>query len=113
MTNTTNGPADHVRLGAISAAIWANDTEKGRRYSVTVERLYRDPETGSWKSTTSFNRDDLLKLGKVSDLANTRIHQMQGLDREQEREASAEPAEPQASSGAAQAGQRATAKARA
>jgi len=86
MTNTTNTPADHVRLGAISAAIWANQTEHGPRYSVTLERLYRDPETGSWKSSTSFNRDDLLILGKVADLAHTRIHQMQTADREQARE---------------------------
>jgi len=114
MTNSTNGPADHVRLGAISAAIWANDTEHGTRYSVTVERLYRDPETGAWKSSTSFNRDDLLTLGKVADLAHTRIHQMQGRDRDQEREAAAsEPDGPKAPSGAAQAGKRATAKARA
>ena len=86
MSNTTNSPADHVRLGAISAAIWANQTEHGARYSVTLERLYRDPETGAWKSSTSFNRDDLLILGKVADLAHTRIHQMQASDRDQHRD---------------------------
>jgi len=90
MSNTTNSPADHVRLGAISAAIWANPTEHGTRYSVTLERLYRDPETGSWKSSSSFNRDDLLVLGKVADLAHTRIHQMQASDRDQNREQEAE-----------------------
>lgn len=94
MTKST--PTDHVRIGAISAAIWANPTEKGVRYSVTIERLYRDPESGSWKSTSSFNRDDMLVVAKVCDLVHTRIHELQSKDRTQDRDApDADPVETQ------------------
>ena len=64
-------PAHEVRLGAIKAVIWKNDTDSGVRYNVTFQRLYRDGE--DWKSTDSFGRDDLLVLGKVADLAHTWI----------------------------------------
>ena len=43
--NTKNKPVHDVRLGAIKAAIWANSTPKGTRYSVTLTRLYKD---GDW-----------------------------------------------------------------
>ena len=66
-----NQPAHEVRLGAIKAAIWQNDTEAGVRYNVTFERLYH--QEGEWRSTSSFGRDDLLLLGKVADLAHSWI----------------------------------------
>lgn len=99
-------PADTVRLGAISAAIWANPTERGTRYAVTFERGYRDAETGHWKSTSNFNRDDLLVLGKVADRAHTRIHELQAQDRAQDREhgGDAEPTETQPQPPAPRAG---------
>jgi len=78
MTNTSSPqpPVDRVRLGTIQAAIWANTDAEGRtRYSVTVERRYRDAE-GNWQSTGSFGRDECLTLAKVVDLANSRIHEM-------------------------------------
>jgi hypothetical protein len=84
MTKPT--PTEHVRIGAISAAIWANTTDSGTRYGVTIERLYRDPESGNWKSTSSFNRDDMLVLAKVADLVHTRIYELQARDRSQDRE---------------------------
>lgn len=120
MTNTTNGPADHVRLGAISAAIWANETEKGVRYGVTFERLYRDPNSGSWKSSATFNRDDLLVIAKVADMAHTRIHEMQQADRSRNRDndgesepEGTEPKPPAPRAGGASASTRARAKAKA
>lgn len=66
-------PVHEVRLGAIKAAIWKNDTEKGVRYNTTFSRLYKDGE--EWKNTDSFGRDDLLVLAKVSDQAHTWIHE--------------------------------------
>ena len=62
---TKTKPTQEVRLGAIKAAIWRNDTEAGVRYNATFTRLYKDGE--SWKSTESFGRDDLLTLAKVAD----------------------------------------------
>ncbi|MCI0535536.1 MAG: hypothetical protein L0Z50_09920 [Verrucomicrobiales bacterium] len=64
-------PIHEVRLGAIKAAIWKNDTENGVRYNTTLSRLYREGE--EWKSTDSFGRDDLLLLAKVADQAHTWI----------------------------------------
>ena len=74
-------PAHEVRIGAIKAAIWKNDTANGVRYNVTFSRIYKDKEDGQWKSTDSFGRDDLLALGKVADLAHSWIFQ-QGQEKE-------------------------------
>ncbi len=65
-------PVEEIRIGAIRAAIWRNETESGVRHNVTFERIYRDGQ--EWRSTTSFGRDDLLLLGKVADQAHTWIH---------------------------------------
>jgi len=75
-------PIHEVRLGAIKAAIWKNDTANGVRYNVTLSRIYKDREDNQWKSTDSFGRDDLLVLAKVADLSHTWIHQ-QGQEAEE------------------------------
>ena len=64
-------PIHEVRMGAVKAAIWKNDTQNGVRFNVTLSRLYRDGE--EWKTTESFGRDDLLVLGKVADRAHSWI----------------------------------------
>ena len=66
-------PAHEIRLGALKATIWRNETAVGTRYNVTVRRLYKEEE--EWKATDSFGRDDLLPLAKVLDLAHTWIHE--------------------------------------
>ena len=58
-------PAHEVRLGAIKATIWRNDTGNGVRFNTTFTRLYRD--RSEWKTTNSFGRDDLLVVAKVAD----------------------------------------------
>ncbi len=73
-------PVHEVRLGAIKAAIWRNDTDNGVRFNVTLSRLYRDGE--EWKSTESFGRDDLLVLAKVADRSHSWIHEQGQEDRE-------------------------------
>ncbi len=70
-TVTRQQPVQEIRLGAIKAAVWQNETENGVRFNVTFERLYRDADT--WKSSDSFGRDDLLLLAKVADRAHTWI----------------------------------------
>lgn len=65
-------PIHELRLGAIKAAIWRNETT-GVRYNVTLTRLYRDGE--QWKSTDTFGRDELLVVAKVADQAHTWICQ--------------------------------------
>jgi hypothetical protein len=64
-------PIHEVRLGAIKAAVWKNDSESGVRYNVTLSRIYKDGE--EWKSTDSFGRDDLLLVAKVADRAHSWI----------------------------------------
>ena len=68
-------PSTEVRLGAVKAAVWKNETAGGVRYNVTFSRIYKDKEDNQWKSTDSFGRDDLLVLAKVADMAHTWIHQ--------------------------------------
>ena len=75
-------PVHEVRLGAIKAAVWRNDTQSGVRYNTTFSRLYRDGE--EWKNADSFGRDDLLLLGKVADQAHSWIHAQAQEDREQD-----------------------------
>ena len=78
MSTAKNKPADEVRLGSIKGAIWRNEGERGARYSVTFERLYK--EGGEWKSSSSFGRDELLLLAKVADRAHSRIFELTAED---------------------------------
>ena len=75
MPKPKDKPAHEVRIGAVKAAIWRNDTSNGVRYNTTFSRLYKDKEDDQWKSTESFGRDDLLVLAKVADAAHTWIFQ--------------------------------------
>ena len=73
---SSNKPVAEVRVGAVKAAIWPNQTESGAvRYNVTFSRIYKDAE-GNWKSTSSFGRDDLLFVAKVADQAHTKIFEV-------------------------------------
>ena len=70
-TEPKQAPVAKVRVGLINGSIWENKTDKGTFYNVTFERRYRDGET--FKSSHSYNADDLLALGKVADLAHSKI----------------------------------------
>ena len=95
MTTISNRPVDRCRMGAVTVAIWQNEGPRGRPiYNASVERLYRDAETGDWKTSTSFGRDDLLNLAKAADMAHTRIHELQTLDRVTKEKRDAEHATP-------------------
>jgi len=74
-------PVHQVRLGAVKAAIWRNDTEKGVRFNTTFARIYKDGD--DWKSTESFGRDDLLLVAKVADLTHSWIHEQGRSDRDE------------------------------
>jgi hypothetical protein len=78
---TRNPPVDKVRVGLITASIWENPTEKGTFHNVTFERRYRDAE-GNWKSSHSYNADDLLALAKAADLAHTKIIEQRNVNDE-------------------------------
>ena len=73
---SSNKPVAEVRVGAVKAAIWPNQSDSGVvRYNVTFSRIYKDAE-GNWKSTSSFGRDDLLVVAKVADMAHTKIFEV-------------------------------------
>ncbi|MBX3097855.1 MAG: hypothetical protein KF812_13460 [Fimbriimonadaceae bacterium] len=64
-------PVHEIRLGAVKAAIWENETSVGVRHNVTVSRLYKEGE--EWRNTDSFGRDDLPLVAKVVDQAHSWI----------------------------------------
>lgn len=66
----TKKPTHEVKVGRAKATIWTNETERGKRYSVTLGRLYK-PEKGTWKTSASLDRDDLLNAAKALDLAHS------------------------------------------
>ena len=69
-----NKPVHEIRLGRVKATIWANKSEgSGVWHNVVISRLYKDGE--EWKSSESFNRDDLPLVAKVADLAHTWIYE--------------------------------------
>jgi hypothetical protein len=70
---TPTKPVHEIRLGAIKAAIWANDTQNGVRHNATFQRLYKDGD--EWRTSDSFGRDDLPLVAKVADMAHTWIFQ--------------------------------------
>lgn len=73
MNQPKNKPVAKVKTGRITADIWRNDNEQGTRFTVTLSRSYREKESGTWKNTTSFGRDDLLLVAKVADQAHSKI----------------------------------------
>lgn len=66
-------PVHEIRIGLVKAVIWANRSSDGVRHNVTFVRSYREGD--EWHTTTSFGRDDLLKLSKVANEAHTWITQ--------------------------------------
>ena len=69
METTFNKPVHEVRIGAIKAAVWANQVQgaEGDRtfYNVTLGRLYKD-ENDQWRTSDSFGKDDLPTVAKVA-----------------------------------------------
>jgi hypothetical protein len=85
---TSNKPVQNLRLGALQAAVWANQHEGRTYYNVTFTRSYKDGD--EWKESDSFGRDDLLALSKLADQAHTWIHEHQ---QAQSRENQQQPAD--------------------
>lgn len=71
MENQNTKPVHELRIGAIKAAIWANEGPNGAWHSVTLSRVFKQGE--EWKHTASFHRDDLLVVAKVADQAHSWI----------------------------------------
>jgi len=73
MAKAKQQPVHEVRIGAVKATIWENETTAGVRHNVTLGRLYKEGD--EWKQTESFGRDDLLLVAKVVDQAHSWIYE--------------------------------------
>ena len=70
MSKAKDKPVHQIRRGSVKAAIWANETDNGIKYNVTFSRLYKDKESGSWRSSESFGGGvDCLLLAKTAEAA--------------------------------------------
>jgi hypothetical protein len=85
LTNTLNPPhrtrtplppltcrVKTFRLGRIKAAVWENESEQQKFYSVTFARTYVGDDN-KYHDTDSFGRDDLPLVAKLADQAHTFI----------------------------------------
>ena len=43
MAKSGNKPVKEVRIGAIKAVIWLNETQNGERHNVQLQRIYKVP----------------------------------------------------------------------
>lgn len=57
-------PVSVIRRGLLSASIWANETQHGIRYAVTLSRRYRSADN-TWQSTKTLDRDSLLLAAEM------------------------------------------------
>ena len=57
-------PVEKVTAGQVSAALWENEITTGNGNKATmlkasVQRRYKDNKTDTWKSSTSFSRNEI------------------------------------------------------
>ena len=64
-------PKHAIRVGAVQAAIWENDGEKGPFHTVTLTRRYKAGE--NWKRSSSFSSRELFALKTVVNQATAWI----------------------------------------
>lgn len=75
-SETAAPPVRKIRVGLVTASIWQRESEGRTFHSVSFERRYRDAE-GHWQTAHTYDSGDLLALAKASDLAHTRILELQ------------------------------------
>lgn len=62
-------PVHEIRLGRVKASLWANRTEGGFRFNVTVCRIYKEGD--QWRTSESFGREEIPLVCKALDMAHT------------------------------------------
>ncbi len=70
MSDQPNKPVKTFRCkGGITAAVWQNEVERDgktfTRFSVTLEKRYRDRNHGAWRTSSSMFAEDLPKAQLV------------------------------------------------
>lgn len=72
-----SAPVHRLSYGRLQASIWRNELRDGSvNYTVTLRRSYTDAGD-VWRDSTSFGRDDLLVIAKLSSEAHSVIHALQ------------------------------------
>ena len=60
---TGQQPVAKFRAGQVASALWENDIQvRGGTVKIlkaTVQRRYKDKDSGEWKSSTSFSRNEI------------------------------------------------------
>lgn len=74
-TKQQQRPVETIRDGAIKAAIWKNEGEKGAFFSVTVARTYKGDD-GQLHDSDSFSGTQLLHLAHVLGKAYDRVDRL-------------------------------------
>ena len=64
----SNSPLRKLRIGRITATIWDNETEEGKkRRSINIVRNYKKGD--DWFETSSFSEEDLPVVRRLSEMA--------------------------------------------
>lgn len=78
----SNQPLLKLRDGLICATVWENTPSTGDderlRLSIELNRSYKDGET--WKTTSSFNQTELLKVARLAERTYDAIKEKRELD---------------------------------
>lgn len=85
-------PVHRIAKRSLEGSIWANETEAGVRFAVTLDRTYRTAD-GEWHSTKSLDRDSLLLAAEVLREASQWIYAEEERRRRERRQASSDEAQ--------------------
>lgn len=74
MSTKNNKPIDTLRDRELKATIWKNFGSKGTFFTVELSITYTDDQ-GEYQTSHSFSQDQLLRIGRLADMAYTVIAQ--------------------------------------
>ncbi len=74
-------PIDTHRDGNLKTAIWENPGQHGKMYNVTLTYSYLDKDE-TWRETTSIPEQQLLKAGRLMEMAYGSVQRLKDQDRE-------------------------------
>lgn len=75
MTIEKNKPIETLRDGRLKVAIWANQTEKGTRYSLNLTYNY-PTQDGNWRDTHYLPEREFLRGSHLLSQAHNRVREI-------------------------------------
>ena len=70
-----NPPASVLKDGNLKASIWENEGQKGKYFTATFAKVYKD-RNGELRDTNVFNNSDLLKVSELARQAYGRTNEL-------------------------------------